>query len=251
MANGPDFGSTHWSVVARAALPGSADARAAIEELCRAYWWPLYAYLRRIGRSHDDASDLVQGLFSELIEKGRFAHADPERGRFRSWLLSALKFRLSHEREREHALKRGGRARAIPLDRLDAERRWQDFSTRDLDAELLFDRAWALAVLARALAAVEEAYARAGKAELFAALRPALVGEAPAELRTVAARLGLSAGAVKSASFRLRQLLGQAIRAELGSTVADARDVADELDVLFAVLASPIPESVEPRLRLP
>ena len=247
MANGFAFGSTHWSVVARAAAPGSADARAAIEELCRAYWWPLYAYLRRIGRSHDDASDLVQGLFSELIEKGRFAQADPDRGRFRSWLLSALKFQISHEHERERALKRGGRARAIPLDRLDAERRWQELSTPDLDAELLFDRAWALAVLERALAAVGEAYARAGKAELFAALRPALVGEAaPEELRTVAARLGMSVGAVKSASFRLRKALGESIRAELAATVDDARDVEDELNVLFAVLAAPPSRSPNP-----
>lgn len=233
------FAPTRWSLIARAAAPGLPGAREALEELCRAYWWPLYAYLRRIGLDGNDAADTVQGLFAELIEKGRFAHADPERGRFRSWLLSALKFHLSHERERESAAKRGGRVDVIPLDQAEAARRWTGISNQEQEPDRMFERAWALAVLEHALTMLERSYTRSGKSDVFTALKPNLVGDASeGDLQTLATRLGVSSGAVKTAVFRLRKAFGEAIRAELASTLDVGCDVEEELRAMFSALSS-------------
>jgi len=246
------FGSTRWSLVARAADPGAAEARAALAELCQAYWWPLYAYLRRIGLGADDAADTVQGFFAELIEKRSFARADPARGRFRGWLLAALKHHLSHERERQRAEKRGGRARILALDPHDADRRWGELARDDQDPEHLYERAWALAVIANALCTLRAAYARAGKEERFAALEPVLLGGAEHRLDEIGHRLGLSPSAVKSAAHRLRQDLRAAIRTELASTLDDRRDLEDELRILFTVVGAPLRrDSAQPRPAFP
>ncbi|MFN0245143.1 MAG: RNA polymerase sigma factor [Planctomycetota bacterium] len=234
-----EFAATRWSLVARAASPNSPGAREALEELCRAYWWPLYVYLRRRGQTGDDAADLVQGLFAQLIERGRLAHVDPNCGRFRAWLLSALKFHLSHERERERAVKRGGRQCRVPLDPDEADRRWLEVSCRDQDAERLFERVWAISVLERALVDVEEQYRRDGRSAVFSALRSTLVGgSAWEDLRSIAVRLGTSTSDVKTSAFRLRKAFGRAIRAELASTLTDDSQVEDELRALFAALAA-------------
>lgn len=232
------FLTTRWSVVARAATPGSPDAREAMAELCRAYWWPLYAYVRRKSGDADGAADIVQGLFVELIEKGRLAHADRERGRFRTWLLAAVSFHLSHERERGGAIRRGGNGCTLSLDPVDADRRWNLASERELDPERLFERSWALQVLERALLQVDKQSASEGGAELFSALKPWLVGEpASSGLRAAAAQLGMTEGAVKVAAHRLRVALREAIRAEVASTLDDPRDVNDEVRALFAALS--------------
>jgi RNA polymerase sigma-70 factor (ECF subfamily) len=231
------FLTTRWSLVARAASPAEPVARGALEELCGAYWWPLYAYLRRRGIDGERAADLVQGLFAELLAKGRLAQADPERGRFRGWLLAALKYHVAHEDERERAEKRGGGARLLPLDPDEADRRWSLASGSELDPERTFERAWAVSVLDQALARLERRCATEGKAELFAALKPALAGDPDAEgLRELGARLGMSEGAVKVAAHRLRQAWREAVRAEVASTLDDLRDLDDEIRALFAAL---------------
>jgi len=234
------FVSTRWSVVALAASADSTEARAALEELCRAYWWPLYAYLRRRGLSGEDAADTVQGLFAEIIAKGRLAQADPHRGRFRSWLLSALKFHLSHERDRNAAQKRGGGRGFVAVDETEAERRWELLDHREQSPERLFERAWAIAVLDRALTALDAAYAEEGQSELLAALKPSLLyAPGPEDLRTIAGRLGLSVSAVKSAAFRLRKALREAIRSEVASLLAtDGKSTLDEeVRAMLAALA--------------
>ncbi len=234
---GDGFLTTRWSLVARATSPAEPGSRAALEDLCRAYWWPLYAYLRRRGTNGERAADLVQGLFADLLEKGRLAQADPERGRFRGWLLAALKFHVSHEMERERAEKRGGGAPLVALDPDDADRRWQLACTTELGPERTFERAWAVSVLDQALLRLERRCAEEGKSELFQALKPALTGDPEAEaLRVTAERLGMSAGAVKVAAHRLRQAWRESVRAEVASTLDDLRDLDDEIRALFAAL---------------
>lgn len=239
MTAGSGFLTTRWSVVARAASPSAPEARAALEDLCRAYWWPLYAFLRRRGTDGDRAADLVQGLFAELIEKGRLAQADGDRGRFRGFLLAALKYHVGHEDERERAAKRGGGAAHVALDVAEADRRWRLAGAEGLDPERTFERAWAISVLDAALLRLERRTAREGKSALFAALKPFLAAEPEAEsLRAIAANLGSSEGAVKVAAHRLRQAWREEIRAEIASTLDDLRDVDDELQRLFAALAT-------------
>lgn len=238
MTHASSFLTTRWSVVARAASPHAPEARAALEDLARAYWWPLYAYLRRRGTDGDHAADLVQGLFAELIEKGRLAQADGERGRFRGWILAALKYHAGHERDRERAAKRGGEVRHVALDPGDADRRWELASAADLDPERTFERAWALSVLDAALARLERRMEREGKSALFRALKPFLTAEPDAAgLRSIAESLGSTEGAVKIAAHRVRQAWREEIRAEIASTLDDVRDLDDELRALFDALA--------------
>ncbi len=239
MTREPNFLTTRWSVVARAGSTSAPEARVALEDLCRAYWWPLYAFLRRRGIDGERAADLVQGLFTELIEKGRLAQADSERGRFRGWLLAALKYHVGHEDERERAAKRGGGARHVPLDVEEADRRWRLASASDLDPERTFERAWALAVLDSGLARLERRMEREGKSALFAALKPFLTAEPDAaSLRAIADSLSSTEGAVKVAAHRLRGAWRDEIRAEIASTLDDVRDLDDEVRRLFAALAT-------------
>jgi RNA polymerase sigma-70 factor (ECF subfamily) len=238
MNGASDFLTTRWSLVARAASPHAPEARGALEDLCHAYWWPLYAYLRRRGVEGERAADLVQGLFAELLEKGRLADADGERGRFRGFLLAALKFHLAHADEKERAEKRGGAAQHVPLDPDEADRRWNLASRSELDPERTFERAWALAVLDAALARLERRMEREGKSRLFAALRPFLTADPDAvSLREIAAALGSTEGAVKVAAHRLRQAWRDEIRAEVASTLDDLCELDDEVRRLFASLA--------------
>lgn len=226
-------------MIARASSGDSAERRAALEGLCRAYWWPLYAYLRKRGYSSDVAADFLQGLFADIIEKDRFAHADPTRGRFRSWLLTALKYHLSHEREREHAAKRGGHPAPIPLDRAEAERRWEGSAPRDDDPERVFERAWGMAVLDAALRRLEEEYERDGKAELYRALKLCLTSDpGRQQLQSIAEQLGLTVPAVKSAAVRLRMRMHEATRAEVRATLGELDDVDEDMRALFSALST-------------
>lgn len=239
------FHSTRWSVVVRAASPRMPGAREALQELCDAYWWPLYAYARRAGLQADDAADAVQGLFADLFEKDRLAQADPDRGSFRAWLLSALRFHVSHERESARALKRGGGVAVVSLDPADAEVRWGLASLRELPPERVYARAWAMELLARALRRVEEDYAARGKQDWFCELQPVLTGGAhPDGLGAVARRLETTDGAARVAAHRLRRAFRAAIRAEVASTLEDPAELEDELRYLFAALSGELsPES--------
>lgn len=230
------FLTTRWSVVVRAGRPGP-EAREALEVLCATYWWPLYAFLRRRGLDAQHSEDVVQDFFAELLASERLTHVATDRGRFRGWLLAALKFHLGHEREREQTQRRGGAARIVSLDAETADVRWKLASTSELDPERTFEREYALATLEAALQRLEARCVAEDKTELFAALRPTLVGEpAPESLRELGERLGMSEGAVKAAAHRLRASWRECLRDEVAATLDDPRDADDELRAMLAAL---------------
>ncbi len=231
------FDTTHWSLVL-AAQVGDMDrtrVRQALEELCRAYWYPLYAFVRHRGHSAEDAQDLTQAFFARILETRGLATADPERGRFRSYLLGALKHFLANEWKRARAQKRGGGAAFLEWDALDPEARYglEPAVTDDLDAH--FDREWARESTARALAAVRAEFEARGKGPLFDALEGSLTGEEPPRAET-ASRLGMTEDALKVAVHRLRRRYRELLRTEIAATVADPADVDLELRHLVAAL---------------
>ena len=231
-----EFRTTHWSLVASAGLDGEAP-RAALAELCQAYWYPLYAYLRRKGHSPDDAADLTQGFFTALLEKGYLANADPKRGRFRSFLLTAVTRFAAKEHEKVNAQKRGGGRRALALDFAEGERRYQREPADRWTAELLFDRQWALALLEQTLAQLREEHDAAGKLALFEALKCFLTGESDApRLCKVAGELEMTEGAIKVAVHRLRQKYRERLRAKIAQTLGSETDIDEELAVLLTAL---------------
>jgi len=238
------FCTTRWSVVAAAgrpaASPGQArDARVALSELCAAYWPPLYAYARRTGVGPHDAADLVQGFFARLLEKGDLSAADPARGRFRAWLVVAFRNFTANARDRQRALKRGGGRVPLRIDADAAESLYapEPADTRTPDVE--FERRWALTVLARALERLAAEQARAGKQAEFEALRPWLVGGGEeGGYARLAGVIGRSEGALKVAVHRLRRRYGELLREEVAGTLADPREVAEELAALMAALSA-------------
>jgi RNA polymerase sigma factor (sigma-70 family) len=232
------FATTHWSVIVAARDGEAVEARAALADLCRAYWYPLYAYVRHQGNSADQAQDLTQEFFTRLLEKDFFDTVDPEKGKFRSFLLAACKHFLANERDRERAQKRGGGQPPLSLDLGDAEARFGREPDHTLTAEKLFERRWALALLQEVLARLREEHAARSKEALFDRLRGFLVGERqPGGHAAAAAELGLTEGAVKVAVHRLRQRYRELIREEIGRTVHDPKAIDDEIRALFAALA--------------
>jgi RNA polymerase sigma-70 factor (ECF subfamily) len=232
------FPTTHWSQVVAAGDRAAPEARDALAELCRAYWYPLYAFIRRKGHGPDDAQDLAQDFFATLLVNNTLAAADRDKGRFRSFLMAACAHYLSNRRDRCKAVKRGGGRVFVPIDGRDAEGRYGHEPAHELTAERLFERRWALTLLERVLGALETEMVAAGKARLFAALRPALAGQTDtATYRTLAAELGLSPGALKVAAHRLRSRYRELLREEVAATVADPTEVEEEIAALLAVLA--------------
>jgi hypothetical protein len=224
------FQSTLWSQVRRAGRP---EGERALEMLCRLYWTPIYAFLRRCGHERQNAQDLTQGFFVYLLQEELLRKADPERGRFRSFLLGALKFFVSNEQARARALKRGGGASMVPIDP-DANDRVELFTS--LTPERLFERKWALAVIAQAMERLEAEYQRADMAQEFALLQPYLTGEPEDHLSDLALRLGKSHSATRIMMFRVRNRFRRLIRAVIADTVADASQVESELAQLQAAL---------------
>lgn len=237
-ANGPRaFHTTHWSVVG-AAQSGPADrtrARKALEELCRVYWYPLYAFVRSRGHSSADAQDLTQSFFARCLEGGGFASANRDRGRFRTYLLGAMKHFLANEWHRERRLKRGGGQTFLEWDALDPEARYALEPQRSDDPEARFDREWAVRLTEVALAQLRAETQAEGKGTLFAALQGSLTGEEPPRAET-AARLGMTEGAVKVAIHRFRKRYRELLRAEVAETVDDPSGVDDEMRYLVTVL---------------
>ncbi len=237
--NGPrDFATTQWSLVL-AAKPDEASetrARTALEALCRAYWYPLYAFVRHRGYSCEDAEDLTQAFFGGIIEKGGFTSANPERGRFRSYLLGAMKHFLANEWHRAQTQKRGGEVRFIEWDTLDPEARYGGAVKPSEDLELVFDRDWALDTVDGALQALRDEMVKAGKGEQFDALKGSLTGEETFPRDEIAARLEMSEGAVKVAVHRLRQRYRTLLRNAVAATVGNAADLEDEMRYLVNVL---------------
>ncbi|MCW5553113.1 MAG: sigma-70 family RNA polymerase sigma factor [Verrucomicrobiae bacterium] len=234
----PAFVTTHWSVVLTAGRSDTTRADDALAKLCQTYWYPLYAYVRRRGHSPEDAQDLTQEFFARLLEKNWVASADQTRGRFRSFLLSAMNHFLADEWDKARAQKRGGGMPLVPLQFDTAETRYGVEPSDPATPERSFERRWALTLLEAVLNRLRAEYEREGKADLFAALHPCLVGERTAQpYAELAAKMGVNEGTVKSAVHRLRQRYRQLLRDEIANTVADAEEVDEELRHLFAVLA--------------
>jgi RNA polymerase sigma-70 factor (ECF subfamily) len=222
-----------------AATPGEASqacAREALEKLCRAYWYPLYAFVRGRGYSAEDAQDLTQAFFARIIETSGLASADKQRGRFRSYLLGAMKHFLANDWNRGKALKRGGQVQFMEWDTLDPEVRYAKACQREGDPEHLFDKEWALEIVSGALRALREEMVMAGKAERFDLLKGTLTGQAGWTRKEIAARLKTSEGAVKVAVHRLRQRYRELLRATIAETVNSEADLDDEMRHLVEVL---------------
>ena len=230
------FLTTHWSVVMAAGGAESEASREALAELCRSYWYPLYAYARRRGESDEDARDLTQGFFCSLLERRDLARLSPERGRFRAFLLAALKHYMANERDRDRAQKRGGGRARLSIDYDQADSRWRIEPAHELSPEHVFQRQWALALLARTLEGLRSEYGSAGKLGLFEALEPLLEGEAPGRYAELAQRLDSTPGALKVAAHRLRRRYRERLRAEIAHTVRRPEDVDDEVRELFRIL---------------
>ena len=236
-SNAP-FPTTRWSQVVAAGDRAGPAAREALAELCSAYWYPLYAFVRRKGHPPDEAADLVQGTFLTLLDRDGLAAVAPERGRFRSFLMAACAHHLADCRDRDRAAKRGGGAVPIPIDRIVAEGRYSAEPVNDWTAERLFERRWATGLLENAVARLEAESTAAGKAALVSHLLPTLTGgRGDIPLAAIAAELGMTEGAVKMAASRLRKRYGEILREEIARTVADPADVEDEVRALFAALA--------------
>lgn len=232
------FSTTHWSMVLAAGDFASAGSREALERLCRTYWFPLYTYLRRRGCDTHQAEDCTQAFFAALLQRGGLGQASPERGRFRSFLLSSLNHFLADERDRAGAQKRGGGKDVVSLDLGDAETRYRLEPAHELTPEKLFEKSWSLTVLNNAMTRLRAEFAEAGKLAIFECLKPHLpAGRGPSSYQEAAAALGLTEGAVKTAVHRLRQRYRQLVRDEIAQTVSTPEQVDDEIRHLFAALA--------------
>jgi RNA polymerase sigma-70 factor (ECF subfamily) len=231
-----DFATTRWSIVVAAGKLERHDAREALTLLCEIYWLPLYRYVRRRVFEVAEAQDLTQSFFAELLEKNYVRAADPQCGRFRAFLLTAFKHFLSKQWEKGRAQKRGGGRRPLSFDFSAAETSPVIEPAGGLTAEQLYDRQWALTLLARTLQRVEQELAESGKKQHFDVLRGFIIGDHAGETYAMAAeRLGMSQAAAKQAASRMRRRYRDLLRREIAQTVASADEVDDEIRNLFAV----------------
>lgn len=232
-----EFNTTHWSLVEAAQCDEVSWTRAgkAIEALCHAYWYPLYAFVRNRGYSPADAQDLTQSFFVRFIETGGFASADRERGRFRTYLLGAMKHFLANEWHRARTQKRGGGLNFLEWDALAPEARYALEPAQSSDLDMDYDREWALELIARAKEKLRQESEADGKGELFEALKQSLTGDEPSRSES-AARLGMSESALKAAVHRLRQRYRELLRAEIAETVSTRTEIDDEMRYLVEVL---------------
>lgn len=232
------FASTHWSVVLAAARTASPEAQAALEKLCVAYWYPLYAYLRGSGHSPHEAEDLTQEFFAcRIVTRRIFQGVQPGAGRFRSWLLTSLQNLVKNEWEKQQAAKRGGAQPHLSIDFQSAEGRYVTEPAHNLTPEKLYERSWALTMLDLVANQLQAKYRREDNADLFDELKTFLPGEQSRRpYAIVAARLGKSEDAVKMAVSRLRQEYGQLLKAEIKRLVDSPGEVEDELRCLLAAL---------------
>jgi RNA polymerase sigma factor (sigma-70 family) len=235
-----DFRTTHWSLVLEAgAGAGTESGRSALETLCRHYWYPLYAFIRRRGHEPPEAEDLTQEFFAQLLAGPTLASARPERGRFRTYLLAALKGFLANQWDHANRLKRGGGREIIALDALEPEARYRVEPTLAGAEDVLFDRQWAQALTNGVIARLRAEAEHEGNLSRFEALKVFLALEPAGDSYTsMAGQLGLSVTAVKSAIHRLRRRYGQMLREEIGHTLDTPDDIEDEIRHLFAALSA-------------
>jgi RNA polymerase sigma factor (sigma-70 family) len=232
------FAETSWSVVIAAGARTPARAREGMAQLCRIYWRPIYAYLRRISYAREEAEDLTQSFFQHLLEDDTLQRASRERGRFRSFLLGALKVCLSDEQTRRRTLKRGGGAQFISTDELEAEELHHLRAHHEAAPDEILDARWASVILERALAKVRRDFSAEGKAQTFEALAPFLAGEKPdISYEQTAEATQVSLGAIKTHIHRLRRQFATAVRQEVMQTVSAPHEVDDELRQLRRVFA--------------
>ncbi|MCL4818864.1 MAG: sigma-70 family RNA polymerase sigma factor [Vicinamibacteria bacterium] len=236
---GGRFATTQWSLVLAAGERASPAGHEALQRLCTIYWRPVYAFVRRRGYSREQAEDVTQGFFARLIEKGDLRRADRNRGRFRSFLLSACQHYLSNERERASARKRGGGLHFASIDAPEAEERSGRALACAETPEIAFERQWVLTLLARVLDDLRDEYEATGRAAQFDRLKGFLTSVDDAGTHAQAARdLGVTPGAVKVAVHRLRKRYRESLHAAVAATVACEDDVADEIAYCLRVLAA-------------
>jgi RNA polymerase sigma-70 factor (ECF subfamily) len=233
-ARGDRFGTTHWSVVVNAGGSRSPEASRSLAILCENYWFPLYAFVRRAGHSAEDAQDLTQEFFVRLLDKHFLAAADSKKGRFRTFLITAVKRFLANEYDRVRAQKRGGGHRIVSLEGLEA--RYCQEPADTLTPERIFEQQWALTLLDQVLARLHAEMTTDGKAALFDALKDHLTGSQAAGYATTATRLGMTEGAVKVAAHRLRRRYRELLREEIAQTVATPDEIEEEIRYLFTCL---------------
>jgi len=230
------FATTHWSVVleAQGESPAAQDA---LEKLCRTYWRPVYAFLRRQGVGPEEAEDITQGFFAQLLERRKFSSLRKEKGRLRSFLLGALKYFLADEQRRATAIKRGRGQRLTPLEELRADERIDMEPADPVTAEMIYERRWALTVLEHVLSRLKDEYRAVGNAALFDSLKQLLPDEPGSPSQAdIAAQLGMTENAIRQAFYRFRQRYQSLLREEIAHTVATPGDIEDELRHLIAVL---------------
>ena len=230
------FSTTHWSVVLEAQGESPA-AQEALEKLCRMYWRPIYGFVRRQGIRPEEAEDLTQGFFAQLLERRSLSAVRKEKGRLRSYLLGALKYFLADEQRRAMAVKRGKGLRLIPLEKLRTDEGIEMEPADPVTAETIYERRWALTVLEHVLSRLKDEYRTAGNAALFDSLKELLPDEpgAPSQAE-IAAQLGMTENAVRQAFYRFRQRYQSLLREEIAHTVATPGDIEDELRHLIAVV---------------
>jgi len=237
-ASAASFPSTHWSAILATGDSASPDASQALAELCRKYWYPLYAYIRRHGHQAEDARDLTQEFFARFLEKKYLHLADPQRGRFRSFLLAALKHFLINEWDRAKTAKRGGGHAKIPFDLQQAEIHYQAELADELTPEIAYERRWAMALLEHVQAKLTEDYAVTGRSAQCDALRQFLWGASDSiSYAQIGPQLGLTESGVKSAVRRLRGRFRDILRREIAQTVTSDQELEDEIRWLFAAFA--------------
>jgi RNA polymerase sigma factor (sigma-70 family) len=231
------FPSTRWSLVVAAAHQGTPDGSEALASICSAYWYPLYAFVRRSGRDPASSEDLTQAYFTRLLEKQWLRQFQPERGRLRTFLLVSLKHFINNEWAHDHAQKRGGLSTPVPLDRDSAEEHYRREPADPLTPERIFERRWALTVVDHAMARLRQHCLASGKGEQFERLQSVLTGDAgPDSYRLLSEELGMSEGAVRVAIHRLRRRFASLVREEIAQTVSNPSEVEGELRYLTAVL---------------
>jgi RNA polymerase sigma-70 factor (ECF subfamily) len=231
------FPTTRWTLVVAAGDSRPKEARSALVSLCENYWYPLYAYLRRRGYSADEAQDLTQEFFVRVLEGRYLDRADPEKGRFRSFILTSLKFFVADEQDRHRAHKRGGGV-LVPLEFSSGEKRYQREPAHEETPERIFERRWALSVLDRVVEKLRDEFTQHGRPEHFERLKVFLLGQSDAPYAALAREMNTSGGALKVAIHRLRKRYRELFRQEIADTVADPAEVEPELRNLAAVLTS-------------
>lgn len=232
------FMTTHWSVIIAAGSENTHDAMTSMEELCRTYWYPLYAFIRRTGVTPEDAQDFAQGFFATFIEKGWLADVDQTKGKFRSFLRAAVKNYMSNQRAKQRATKRGGKVNFLSIDYEYAENKYQLDPGHELSPDRIYDQAWTYALLNSVIEQLRKEYVSKNKEELFDALKGRLTTSGKQALYSeIAERLNLPEGTVKVSVHRLKARYRDLIRTAVASTLLDPNEIDSEMGELFAALS--------------